>query len=127
MAESHVEYCFSGRCVRNSPFRAGYRLYRKHGIPDAEKQGLTWRRSDAIAAAMITWKTQMFRQLTAPSPREIGKYCAYALILLAPGSFVVLPVLWLVRQFFVPASRQGTEFSAGGLRSSAKIEVGAKT
>jgi len=29
--------------------------------------------------------------------REIAKWCAYALVLLAPGSFVFLPVMWLVR------------------------------
>ena len=49
----------------------------------------------------------MFPRLTAPSPRELWKYCAYALILLAPGSFVVLPVLWLVRQFGIQASLGG--------------------
>ena len=36
-------------------------------------------------------------KLTASSPRELTKWCAYALLLLAPGSFLVLPVLWLVR------------------------------
>lgn len=40
----------------------------------------------------------MFRPLIATSPRERAKWCAYALVLLAPGSFVVLPVLWLVRR-----------------------------
>jgi hypothetical protein len=39
----------------------------------------------------------MYNRLIAASPRELGKWCAYALIMLAPGSFVVLPVLWLVR------------------------------
>lgn len=29
--------------------------------------------------------------------RDIGKWCAYALALLAPGSFFLLPVLWLAR------------------------------
>jgi hypothetical protein len=41
----------------------------------------------------------MFRTVTAPSPRELTKWCVYALVLLAPGSFVVLPVLWLVRRW----------------------------
>jgi hypothetical protein len=49
----------------------------------------------------------MFRRSLGLSPRELGKYCAYALILLAPGSFVVLPVLWLVRQFCIQASLGG--------------------
>jgi hypothetical protein len=39
----------------------------------------------------------MFRRLIASSPREVRTWCAYALILLAPGSFFVLPLLWLVR------------------------------
>jgi hypothetical protein len=68
----------------------------------------------------------MFRQLLAFSPRDLGKCCAYALILLAPGSFVVLPVLWLVRLVGVLALRQGTELSGGGLRSSANDGVDVK-
>ena len=40
----------------------------------------------------------MFRPLTPPFPRELAKWCAYALLLLAPGSFFVLPLLWLVRR-----------------------------
>ena len=31
--------------------------------------------------------------------RGIAKWCACALILLAPGSFVVLPLLWLARHW----------------------------
>jgi hypothetical protein len=49
----------------------------------------------------------MFRRLNAPSPRELWKYCAYALILLAPGSFVVLAAFWLVRLFGVQATFGG--------------------
>lgn len=41
----------------------------------------------------------MFRPYLACWPRELAKWCMCALVLLAPGSFVVLPVLWLVRQF----------------------------
>lgn len=40
----------------------------------------------------------MFHSLIATPPREITKWCGYVLLLLAPGSFVILPVLWLVRQ-----------------------------
>jgi hypothetical protein len=50
---------------------------------------------------------QMFRPSIGMSPRELGKCFAYALILLAPGSFVVLPLLWLVRQFAIQASLGG--------------------
>ncbi len=39
----------------------------------------------------------MFRRLKPPSPPELRKWGACALVLLVPGSFVVLPVLWLVR------------------------------
>ena len=39
----------------------------------------------------------MYNRLMAISPPELRKWCAYALILLVPGSFVVIPVLWLVR------------------------------
>lgn len=45
------------------------------------------------------------RKLVAPSPRELARWSAYTLVLLAPGSFIVLPVLWLVRRFAVQASR----------------------
>jgi Protein of unknown function (DUF3563) len=39
----------------------------------------------------------MYRALTAASVWEIGKWSAYALFLLAPGSVVVLAVWWLLR------------------------------
>ncbi len=32
-------------------------------------------------------------------PREMAKVCAYGLALLLPGSFVVLPLLWLSRRW----------------------------
>lgn len=47
----------------------------------------------------------MFRRLIASSPRSLSKWCAYTLILLAPGSFIVLPVVWLVKIFGLQASR----------------------
>src|SRR5687768_6651353 len=40
----------------------------------------------------------MIRLLTPPFPSELAKWCAYALLLLTPGSFFVLPVLWLIRR-----------------------------
>ena len=40
----------------------------------------------------------MIHSLITMPPREITKWCGYILLLLAPGSFVILPVLWLVRQ-----------------------------
>jgi len=30
---------------------------------------------------------------------QIAKWCAYALVLLLPGSFVVLALLWLYRRY----------------------------
>ena len=47
----------------------------------------------------------MFRRLIASSPRSLSKWCAYTLILLAPGSFIVLPVMWLVKIVGLQASR----------------------
>jgi len=37
---------------------------------------------------------------------KLGRWCAYALLLVAPGSFVVLPALWLVRSLTVQAARR---------------------
>ena len=68
----------------------------------------------------------MFRRLMTSSPREFGKYCAYALILLAPGSFVVFPVMWLLKLVAVQASRQGRELPGDELLSAAKNGVGVK-
>ena len=31
-------------------------------------------------------------------PRTLAKWCAYALVLLLPGSFIVLAVLWFYRR-----------------------------
>lgn len=47
----------------------------------------------------------MFSRLTT-SPPELWKWCAYALILLAPGSFIVLPAIWLVRMLGVQVARE---------------------
>ena len=41
----------------------------------------------------------MLGHLKASLPHNLGKWCAYAVILLVPGSFIVLPVMWLVRLF----------------------------
>jgi hypothetical protein len=43
----------------------------------------------------------MFRSLPSLSPLELRKWATYALLLLAPGSFVLLPAYWLVRRFAV--------------------------
>ena len=37
----------------------------------------------------------MFRSLLPSSPRGLGAWLAYAVILLTPGSFIVIPLLWL--------------------------------
>lgn len=39
-----------------------------------------------------------------PQPRTVAKWCAYALALLLPGSFVVLPLLWLYRRYALPSA-----------------------
>jgi len=33
-----------------------------------------------------------------PSKAQLGRWCACALLLLLPGSFLALPVVWLVRR-----------------------------
>lgn len=40
----------------------------------------------------------MFSALSATAPREWAKWCVCAVLLLAPGSFIVLPMLWIGRQ-----------------------------
>ena len=37
----------------------------------------------------------MFRSLMTSSPRSLEAWLACALILVTPGSFIVLPLLWL--------------------------------
>src|SRR5271170_4146369 len=39
-------------------------------------------------------------------PPKLSQWGAYALILLAPGSLVVLPALWLLRQVIVAVRRE---------------------
>ena len=48
----------------------------------------------------------MFRSPASPSPLELRKWGAYALLLLVPGSFVFLPAFWLARRLAI-ASRTG--------------------
>jgi hypothetical protein len=45
----------------------------------------------------------VFQTLMAMPPREIARWCGYAFLLLAPGSFVILPVLWLARHVALKA------------------------
>ena len=40
----------------------------------------------------------MFSRLKAATPQELGKWCVYALVLLTPGSFIALPLLWLLNR-----------------------------
>jgi hypothetical protein len=37
--------------------------------------------------------------------RTLAKFCACVLALLLPGSFIVLPLIWLYRLFTSPAER----------------------
>jgi len=43
-------------------------------------------------------KPHLFRSPSAPSLLELRKWGVYALLLLAPGSFVLLPAYWLARR-----------------------------
>jgi hypothetical protein len=47
----------------------------------------------------------MFRRVIASPPRSLSRWCGYALILLTPGSFIVLPLFWLLKVFGFQASR----------------------
>ena len=38
-------------------------------------------------------------QRLAAFSTQLGKWCAIALVLVTPGSFVVLPVIWLARNW----------------------------
>ena len=38
-----------------------------------------------------------------PSTARLGKWCAGALLVLLPGSFLALPVVWLVRRWRLAA------------------------
>jgi hypothetical protein len=40
--------------------------------------------------------------------QKLGRCCAWVLLLIAPGSFVVLAALWLVRLLAVQAARRKT-------------------
>jgi hypothetical protein len=47
----------------------------------------------------------MLYSTKAIPPREMAKVCAYGLVLLLPGSFVVLPLLWLSRRWMSRSPR----------------------
>jgi len=47
----------------------------------------------------------MLKSSRSTPPREIARWGVYALLLLAPGSFVVLPLLWLARTWASRATR----------------------
>jgi hypothetical protein len=49
------------------------------------------------------------------SPSQLGKWCAIALLLLAPGSFIVLPAIWLARNWHV-VKKLGDRFDWGEIR-----------
>lgn len=40
----------------------------------------------------------MFRRLKAAPLQEPGKVCLYLLVILIPGSFIALPVIWLLNK-----------------------------
>jgi|InoplaM3SPM_1038593.scaffolds.fasta_scaffold318539_1 hypothetical protein len=48
----------------------------------------------------------MFARIARALPRDYARWGAYALLLLAPGSFVTLPVAWLIRRY--TATRSAT-------------------
>ena len=65
----------------------------------------------------------MSRLLALSTSAELKKWCLYVLVLLAPGSFVILPVVWCVRHFREPTkgvwSYEGCVENGGGRRGGA--------
>jgi hypothetical protein len=45
-------------------------------------------------------------QHSLPQHRSLAKWCGCALVLLLPGSFVVLALLWILRRCVLPGGRQ---------------------
>ena len=43
-------------------------------------------------------------RLIAGSPRPVVKWVAWAVVALMPGSFMVIPVIWIARQIRAQAS-----------------------
>ena len=50
-----------------------------------------------IWSPLTTEEAQMFNAIMVRPPRDLVKWCVGGLLLLMPGSFVVLPLLWLGR------------------------------
>ena len=46
--------------------------------------------------------------MKTPQMRAIAKWGACALVLLAPGSFVILPLLWIARRWAARAAGPGS-------------------
>jgi hypothetical protein len=61
----------------------------------------------------------MFELAKTAQVRGVAKWCACALLLLAPGSFVVLPLLWLARHW----TARGAAFANLAKRGSAKMDI----
>jgi hypothetical protein len=68
----------------------------------------------------------MLWQLKAPPVRELARWCLYTLILLAPGSFAVLIILWLVRLCRARASRKHGLFAHVDLTLPQRSRIGAR-
>src|SRR5205085_11951954 len=45
-------------------------------------------------------ETLMSRAVLPCGPRVLKRWCLYVLVLLAPGSFVILPVVWCMRRLW---------------------------
>jgi len=48
----------------------------------------------------------MIRLLIASTPRNTVHWCACALLVIAPGSFLVLPAIWLARKLGAARGRR---------------------
>lgn len=43
------------------------------------------------------------RRFSGCTARSCARWCACALVMLAPGTFVIIPALWLLRRFVLPS------------------------
>lgn len=55
----------------------------------------------------------MLKTLKASQVRQVAKWCAYGLILAAPGSLVMLPI-WLLRRHLASRAAWNTRPQRGG-------------
>lgn len=59
------------------------------------------------------YENRTMQSSIATLPRGFAQWCVYLLILLAPGSFLILPLVWIVRRYARSAVGGGDPAAAG--------------